>query len=473
MNRKQAALAATMLIDAALINLAFILGYTLRYSLQLFYPLDVRYAAPFRPYIPFALLLTGASLIAYQVGGLYEDKRGRSWWDEISVLTTGTAVSITVLMAVTFFIHPLVYSRAMLVYAALLMVALLGTARLIRRPIEAALRRRGIGVERALIVGAGDVGRAVMRNLLANPALGYHVVGYVDDDPTKGNSEIGRFKGLGGLDNLSDIIVKEDVAEVIITLPWHYHRKIRKVIEKCERHHARVRIVPDIFQQRMKQVDVYSLGGIPVIGVHQPHISRAALATKRIIDIIGSILLLVLSVPLMLIAAVAIRINSPGPAIFRHRRVGRNGREFHVYKFRSMIEGAEELQEDLEILNEADGPLFKIRDDPRVTRVGRFLRRTSIDELPQLFNVLRGEMSLVGPRPGTPAEVAKYELWQRERLTTWPGLSGLWQVSGRSNVPFDEMCQLDIYYIENWSLGLDLRIMLQTIPYVIFRKGAY
>jgi exopolysaccharide biosynthesis polyprenyl glycosylphosphotransferase len=473
MNRKQVALVATMLIDVVLINLAFILAYMLRYDLQLFYPLDIRYDAPFRPYIPFALLLTGVSLIAFQVGGLYAEKRGRSWWDEISILVTGTAISMVILMAVTFFIHPLVYSRAMLVYAALLVVLLLAAARLIRRPIETYLRMRGIGVDRVLIVGAGDVGRAVMRNLLANPILGYHVVGYIDDDPVKGNGELGRFKGLGGMDNLSDILVKEEVAEVIVTLPWHYHRKIMQVVEKCERQHIRVRIVPDIFQQRLRQLDMDSLGGIPVIGLQQSQISQVALIVKRAIDIVGAILLLILSAPLMAVVILAIRIDSPGPAVFRHQRVGRNGQEFQVYKFRSMIMGAEELQKDLRPLNEADGPLFKIRDDPRLTRMGRFLRRTSIDELPQFLNVLRGEMSLVGPRPGTPEEIAQYDPWQRERLAIWPGMTGLWQVSGRSNVPFDEMCQLDIYYIENWSLGLDLRILLRTIPHVIFGRGAY
>jgi exopolysaccharide biosynthesis polyprenyl glycosylphosphotransferase len=473
MNRKQVALVATMLIDVVLINLAFVLAYRLRYDLQLFYPLDIRYDAPFRPYIPFTLLLTGVSLIAYQVGGLYAEKRGRSWWDEISILVTGTAISMVILMAVTFFIHPLVYSRAMLVYAALLIVLLLAAARLIRRPVETYLRMRGIGVDRVLIVGAGDVGRAVMRNLLANPILGYLVVGYIDDDPVKGNGELGRFKGLGGMDNLSDILVKEEVAEVIVTLPWHYHRKIMQVVEKCERQHIRVRIVPDIFQQRLRQLDMDSLGGIPVIGLQQSQISQVALIVKRAIDIVGAILLLILSAPLMAVVILAIRIDSPGPAVFRHQRVGRNGQEFQVYKFRSMIMGAEELQKDLRPLNEADGPLFKIRDDPRLTRMGRFLRRTSIDELPQFLNVLRGEMSLVGPRPGTPEEIAQYDPWQRERLAIWPGMTGLWQVSGRSNVPFDEMCQLDIYYIENWSLGLDLRILLRTIPHVIFGRGAY
>jgi lipopolysaccharide/colanic/teichoic acid biosynthesis glycosyltransferase len=173
------------------------------------------------------------------------------------------------------------------------------------------------------------------------------------------------------------------------------------------------------------------------------------------------------------VIAVLIKLDSPGPVLFKQRRVGKDGHEFEMYKFRSMVDKADELKEHLKDLNEADGPLFKIKDDPRMTRIGRFLRRTSIDELPQVINILRGEMSIVGPRPGTPDEVAKYEPWQKMRISASPGLTGLWQVSGRSDIPFDEMCLLDIYYIENWSLGLDIRIMLQTIPHILFGRGAY
>jgi lipopolysaccharide/colanic/teichoic acid biosynthesis glycosyltransferase len=176
---------------------------------------------------------------------------------------------------------------------------------------------------------------------------------------------------------------------------------------------------------------------------------------------------------LFAIVALLIKLDSPGPVIFKQQRVGKDGRLFDVLKFRSMIEGAEQMQADLEALNEVDGPLFKVRQDPRVTRVGKWLRRTSIDELPQLVNVLRGEMSIVGPRPGTPEEVAQYEPWQMQRISVPPGITGLWQVSGRSEVPFDEMVLLDIFYIENWSLDLEIRILLQTIPYVLLGHGAY
>jgi exopolysaccharide biosynthesis polyprenyl glycosylphosphotransferase len=388
-------------------------------------------------------------------------------------LINGTTTSIVVIMAITFFLQPLVYSRVMLAYAGFLIVALLGIARLGRRLIESQFRKHGIGVDRVLVVGAGDVGRAVMRTILAKPSLGYRVVGYVDDDPEKGNGALGRFKGLGNADNLPALIAERVMDMVIVTLPWTYQPEIAEIVARCERANLQVYIVPDVFQQRMHRVDLDSLSGIPLIGMGASRLSSGALLLKRMVDLAISILALPVLLVLYFVVAVAIKLDSPGPVLFKQRRVGRHGHHFEIYKFRSMVSNAEQFKAELQALNEADGPLFKIRDDPRLTRVGRFLRRTSIDELPQFINVLRGEMSLVGPRPGTPDEVAQYEPWQRERISILPGMTGLWQVSGRSTLPFDEMCQLDIFYIENWSLGLDLRILVQTIPQFLLGNGAY
>jgi lipopolysaccharide/colanic/teichoic acid biosynthesis glycosyltransferase len=182
---------------------------------------------------------------------------------------------------------------------------------------------------------------------------------------------------------------------------------------------------------------------------------------------------LLLAIPLRAFIALVIKLDSPGPVLFPQERVGKNGRRFTIYKFRSMVEGAEGQKAALEVLNEADGPLFKIKDDPRRTRLGKGLRKWSLDELPQLYNILRGDMSLVGPRPPIPTEVAQYKEWHKRRLEVSPGLTGLWQVSGRSGLTFDEMALLDIYYIENWSLGLDAKILIQTVPKVLFGQGAY
>ncbi len=460
-------------LDVVLINAAFVVSYVIRYRLGLPYPVDERYDAPFYPYIPYAILLTVLCLLAYRANGLYQVRRSRRWVDETFRIFNGTTTSILLVVATTFFVQPLIYSRGMLILADFLIVGFLGLARLIERIIEGILRRRGIGVERVLIVGAGEVGRAVMRTILADPGLGYQIIGYLDDDPVKGNNDLGRFKGLGAIDNLASILTSEPVDEVIVSLPWMYHRKIMQIVDECERSGKRVRVVPDVFQQRMQHVDLDTLHGIPLIGVEPRSLSRSALVSKRIVELAVIILCSPFLAILFGVIALAIKLDSPGPVLYKQRRVGKDGREFDVIKFRSMVHNADELKAHLADLNEADGPLFKIRDDPRVTRVGWLLRRSSIDEFPQFINVLRGEMSIVGPRPGTPEEVAQYEPWQRARLKVNPGLTCLWQVNGRSDLPFDEGCLLDIYYIENWTLEMDFQIMLQTIPRILVGAGAY
>jgi exopolysaccharide biosynthesis polyprenyl glycosylphosphotransferase len=353
----------------------------------------------------------------------------------------------------------------------LLTILLLSLARLARRVVADQWRKRGQGLDRVLIVGAGEIGRVVMRNLVARPELGYQVVGFVDDDLSKG--DMGRFKALGGLDSIGSAIKSEKVDEVIITLPWTYHRTIMGLVRSCQAAGVRARVVPDLFQLSLSHVDFDDMGGIPLMGLRNTSIPRVGRFFKRLIDILLALVALVIFSPVLGIIALLIRLDSPGPAVFSQRRVGEDGRPFDIHKFRTMRVGAEEQQAQLQDFNQSSGPLFKMKFDPRVTRMGRFLRRSSLDELPQFVNVLRGQMSVVGPRPGLPPEVAQYQPWQRQRLEVRPGITGLWQVSGRSDLSFDEMCLLDIYYIENWSLGLDLTIMLRTIPRVLFADGAY
>jgi exopolysaccharide biosynthesis polyprenyl glycosylphosphotransferase len=463
----------TVATDIILINLAFALAYWVRYHLQWFRPVDEVYYTSYWTYVPIGLALTGILLASYALEGVYRPSRGRSWFDEVYAIFSGTTTGIVLMVAVFYFYQPQYHSRLIFIYALVLITVLLGLSRLAKHAILERLRRRGTGVDRVLIVGAGEVGRTVMRNLVARPELGYQVVGYVDDDPQKGSSVLGRFRGLGGLDRLPELLASGEVDEVIITLPWMYHRKILNLVAQCQQARVRVRIVPDVFQMRLTHVDVDDLNGIPLIGLRDVAISGWKLLLKRAIDVLGAVVGLVALSPLMACIALAIRLETPGSPIYRQTRIGKGGRPFTLYKFRSMYQGAEEERDRLAPLNEADGPLFKIRDDPRVTRVGRVLRRLSLDELPQLVNVLRGDMSLVGPRPPLPEEVAQYQDWHRRRLEVAPGMTGLWQVSGRSELTFDEMVMLDLYYIENWSLGLDFRIALRTIPRVILGYGAY
>lgn len=462
-----------VLADILLINIAFAISYWVRYDLQWFRAVDPAFHVPFSAYIPFAGVLTALLLIAYKLEGVYDHRRGASWFKEFYSVINGTTTGIVVMVVVTFFYRPLVYSRLLFVYTGVLTIALLGLSRLAKSIVLRRLRRRGIGVVRTLIVGAGEVGRAVMRNIVAQPGLGYQVVGFVDDNPEKGCKDIGRFRGLGSIDNLPRIVQEEGVDEVIITLPWMYHRKIVSIMAQCEREGVRARLVPDLFQMSLSRMDVDNLGGIPMIGIKDISITGWKLAFKRAMDFTIALVGLIVLSPLMLLIALAIKLDSPGPVLFRQVRVGKEGRHFVLYKFRSMSEGAEEEKQKLAGLDEAEGPIFKIRNDPRCTRVGRFLRRTSLDELPQLYNVLRGEMSLVGPRPPLPSEVEQYEEWHKKRLEISPGMTGLWQVSGRSDLTFDEMALLDIYYQEQWSPALDIEIFLRTIPTIIFGTGAY
>jgi exopolysaccharide biosynthesis polyprenyl glycosylphosphotransferase len=462
------------LTDVMLINLAFAIAYWVRYDLQWFRAVDPAYDAPFRAYLPFALVLTVLLMTAYKLGGVYDQPRSASWLDEVYALFGGTTTGILIIMAMTFWFQPLVYSRMMFLWAALIIVTLLSLSRLIKRWVWAGRMQRGLGVDRVLIVGAGEVGRRLMRNIVAQPELGYQVIGFVDDDPGKNSTDIGRFKALGGIENLPRVIQAEAVDEVIITLPWMHHRKILGIMRQCERERVRARIVPDLFQLALSRVDIEDLGGVPVIGVKEVSITGWNLAFKRAGDLVVSLAGLILLSPLLSLISVAIKLDSPGPVLFKQVRVGKGGRRrFVCYKFRSMRQGAEEERRQLAERDEVVGPTFKIRHDPRCTRVGRFLRRTSLDELPQLYNVLRGEMSLVGPRPAIPSEVERYQEWHRKRLEVSPGMTGLWQVSGRSQLTFDEMCLLDIYYLENWSPLLDLKIALKTFPAALAGRGAY
>jgi len=460
-------------LDALLVNIAFFLAYWVRYELQWFREVEEAYYVPFRAYTPSALTLTAILLIVFVMERVYSPRRGRPWLDEMYVIFRGTVTGIATMILLSLVYRPSLQSRLIFAYDALIIVILLGASRLLIRAVMARLRKHGIGVDRLLVVGAGEIGRAVMRNIVAQPELGYQLIGFVDDAPEKAHTDLGRIKALGDTGQISELISGLAIDEVAITLPWTARRKVLNIIAQCEKHNVRVKIVPDLFQLSLSQVDTDDINGVPLIGIKETSIRGWNLAIKRAIDIVGSILVLLLLWPFFALVALLIKLDSPGPVIFKQMRVGRGGKEFTVYKFRTMYKGAESYQASLQSLSESSGPLFKMRDDPRRTRVGRLLRRASLDELPQLYNVLRGEMSLVGPRPGMPAEVAQYQDWHMKRLQASPGMTGLWQVSGRSELTFDEMVLLDLYYIENWSLLLDFKILMRTIPAWLSARGAY
>ncbi len=464
---------AVILSDMVLINAAFLLAYEVRYRWQLFRPVEPEFDNPIDVYYPFMLVLTILLIAAYKIDNVYVPRRLGMWLDQMSRIVRSTMIAMLIMIGITFIYQPFFYSRLIYLYATILIIALLGLGRLLWGVVLGQLRARGIGVSRVLIVGAGDVGRMVIRTVMAQPEFGYRIMALVDDHVETSALSIGPVPMIEGTRRLPQIVAEKHIDEVIVTLPWTDHQRILDIFQLCESLGVRARTVPDLFQLSLNRVDVEDLGGVPVIGLKPASIRGANLIVKRIMDVVLGSLMLLIASPLMIISALAIKLDSPGPIIFRQKRVGARGQEFVLFKFRSMREGADEEKERLLDLNEMQGPLFKMRSDPRTTRVGRFLRRLSLDELPQLFNVLRGEMSLVGPRPHTSAEVAQYQSWQRQVLEAPPGLTGLAQVSGRSQLSFDEQCLLDIYYIENWSPALDIKILLRTVPKALSGEGAY
>ncbi len=462
-----------LITDALLIVAAFATAYYVRYELQLGWLVDPANRVGILAYGPFAALLVIVSLLSYRFSAIYPYKPGRSLVEETYTIGTATTLAVVILSGINLIYEPLSYSRLLFLYTAVFVTLYLGTSRFLIGQLRSYLRSYGIGVRQVLLVGAGDVGRMVMRTAVARPELGYQVVGFLDDNPVRGQTDIGPYRALGPTANFQQVIEQEIIDNVIICLPWESHEIIQQLVYTCEQKQIRAQIVPDYFHLTKNQVQVEDFNGIPLLSTRDLSIQGWNYIVKRTVDILLSALTVLLAWPVMAAIALAIRLDSPGAIIYQQTRIGKNGKPFACYKFRSMVADADARRHEIDSFNEASGPLFKMRNDPRQTRVGRLIRRLSLDELPQIYNVMRGEMSIVGPRPNLPSEVDAYEEWHKKRLAASPGITGLWQVSGRSDLTFDEMVLLDIYYVENWSLALDLHILLRSVPAVLRARGAY
>ncbi|HET6446634.1 MAG TPA: sugar transferase [candidate division Zixibacteria bacterium] len=323
---------------------------------------------------------------------------------------------------------------------------------------------------RVLIVGAGQVGKQVGTMIERYEWAGLKFVGYLDDDPDQQESQEAV---LGGIKDIRATVTTYQVDDVVIALPQRVNGKINDLIVELHELPVQIRVVPDYYSLALYRASAVDFGGVLMINLRDPALNEAQRMIKRLFDLVISGLLVVITLPLMGLTALLIKLDSPGPVLFRQQRVGETGRLFIMYKFRSMIVDAESLQSQVTEVNEEGKFLFKSIDDPRVTRLGNFLRRSSLDELPQFFNVMKGEMSLVGPRPELPWLVANYEPWQRKRFTVPQGLTGWWQVNGRADRPQHLHTEDDLYYIQNYSLWLDTYILLKTILVVLRGTGAY
>jgi exopolysaccharide biosynthesis polyprenyl glycosylphosphotransferase len=470
--------AARMAADGITIYAAFLLAYWLRYSQHVGGSVPEYAQQPLGFFHGKIVLLVVLTVALFQFRGLYRLPRWTTLLDEASSIASGvtTGMALVILYA---FLQQFYPSRLIFIYAWMLAIALLIVKRIVMRMVRERLWARGIGVDRVVIVGAGRAGQRMMQWLMGQPQLGYQVVGFVDDEPPPDNWAIAtqrrveRPRHLGSPDHIREIVRREGIDEVIIALPPTAHAQMMSIMDQCRAEDIDFKLVPDLFELAMDRVNIHEVAGMPLIALKPARIAGWNLVVKRSMDVLLSLFVLVVGALPMALIALAIKLDSDGPVLFRQERVGRNGQRFICYKFRTMVRDAESLEGMLKDALQLDARLIKHKDDPRRTRVGKILRRTSLDELPNFVNILLGQMSVVGPRPPVPREVAEYDDWHHSRLLVTPGLTGLWQVSGRSNLTFDEMVRLDLYYAEHWSPWLDIKIILRTFPAILTARGAY
>ena len=441
--------------DLALLFGAFLLAYTARYTWRLGPTLNEFQFTPLDAYWVVAGLFIPVTLLSFASLGRYQRHRGTSLLDDLGRIAVGTLIGTAAVIVVFFVSRPVFFSRLMFLYLGTLGLGFPVVWVLVRRVGLGLLRRAGYDNERILVVGGGAVAKFLMQQLTANRSLGNRVIGYLDSNGNGSSAAFGRFARLGTVDDLAEVIESEHVDVVYAALPSSVQHDLAPVIERCRHQGVQFRVVPDLLEAQFGRMDIHPVAGIPLVTLREPEITGFRYMQKRALDLVVSLVGVLVTAPLWALIGLAIRLDSPGPVLFRQTRIGRNGQSFRVFKFRSMVQDAEDRKHEL-FENERHPLLFKAPNDQRRTRVGRLLRRMSVDELPQLLNVLLGHMSLVGPRAQVPAEVAQYDEWARHRLHVLPGLTGLWQVSGRSDLGFDEMVMLDAFYVSNWSLGLDL-----------------
>jgi len=323
-------------------------------------------------------------------------------------------------------------------------------------------RKKGFNVRHVILVGAGRRAQQFMSQVARHPEWGYRIVGLIDKDPALRAESIAGYRVLGTLDELPGILESRVVDEVVFVTPRAWLDEITRCILYCEAVGVPATVSTDLFDLEIASRRPKTLGGNSYLSFETPAIKGGELILKRLFDVVAAGIILILTSPVLAVVTLAIKLSSPGPVFFEQVRTGKNGRKFKLYKFRSMVIDAEKKLAELKEKNEMSGPVFKMTNDPRITPIGRLIRKTSLDEFPQFWNVLKGDMSVVGPRPPLPHEVEQYEPWQRRRLSMKPGITCIWQVSGRNEVGFEEWMKMDLKYIDNWSLLLDIKLLFLT-----------
>ena len=456
--------------DMLLLCVAFVVSCILRF--KMIGPLlGEEGAVRFQPYAWILWVSTPLLLYLFRQSGLYDSVRRKTHSEVAWLALRPFLISAALMGLAIFLLQDKTFSRPIFFGYFIIGASLITVEKLFLKHVASKVRLRGYNTRTVLIIGANEDAVAIARELQESPEYGYvvrgHLVGYDD-----GLVDTRPAPLLGHVRDLQRYLDGEAIDEVVIAVPYVHVPAYEWSIRLCEEVGVRVHLKIDPIGALLSRTYVSEFGRYPILTLATTSLDPVAVVAKRFLDIAVSATALILSSPLMAATWLAVRLTSSGPAIFKQLRGGLNGRRFVFYKFRSMYVDAEERLADLKSRNEMSGPVFKMAHDPRVTPVGRFIRKWSIDELPQLFNVLKSDMSLVGPRPPIPDEVDRYKRWQKRRLSMKPGITCLWQVNGRNRIDFDEWMRLDMQYIDDWSLGLDLKILAKTVPAVLFARGA-
>ncbi len=457
----------SLFLDAGLAALALLISAELRpeFNTLSFIKEIPIVELPWTLYIIFPAVWVGMLLLL----SVYDGRRNFRVVDEFGSLTLGGVLSTIGNAGILYFTYRDV-SRFLFLFFALLTYLFLLTWRLVFRLAFRLDLMNKMQKRRVVILGAGVVGRRLQGQIWHQTNMGLDLVGFLDDSREKQANEPDI---LGPLDVVRKIILDKNIDDVVIALPLSAHARLNQIVSELHDMPVRVWVIPDYFSLTLHRASIEDFAGIPMLDLRAPALTEYQRIVKRTFDLVCSTLAILVSLPFMGMIAIAIRIDSRGSVFYRQKRVGENGRLFEMIKFRTMVTDADKLQNLVEKKDARGRILHKTAGDPRITAVGRFLRRTSLDELPQLINVLKGEMSLVGPRPEMPFLVDKYALWQRKRFAVPQGITGWWQINGRSDKPMHLHTDEDLYYVQHYSIWLDLHIILKTIWVVLRGKGAY
>jgi exopolysaccharide biosynthesis polyprenyl glycosylphosphotransferase len=497
---------AIVLIDIALSLAAFVVSYKLRQQTDLFVwgPrksfLPVGVFSDFEPYLGFLFFVPVVKVYMLRRYGLYRLRGEFSFSNDFVKIFSASTLASLVLVLIAFLFRKgfsyheghlvsldFSYSRLVFVYDWLIAIAALWVARSVVRVLQILYRSSERNLIPTVVVGCGEMAQVCISEISEKRRLGYKLVGAVKARVNEDSSALNRngVRMLGGFDDLPELVKRYGVEEVLITDARINPRKMFEVLMECGRdHHIKYRVIPNLFDCLPGKTEIATIGSLPMIKLYEEGLRGSQRAVKRGMDVIVSLGLLLITWPFWLALAILIKMESRGPVFLKQERVGMDGNVFLMIKFRSMVDGVDDqAHRDLmqrtingEDANQGtpDEPIYgKLKDDPRLTRIGSWMRRYSVDELPQIFNVLMGQMSIVGPRPPIPYEVRHYKDWHRTRFHVRPGITGLWQVSGRNRLHFEEMVRLDVFYIENWSPWLDVKIMLKTLPVMLRGDNTY